>query len=315
MTECERLVAEGIVEPTFLEEEIRDEYPVSVHMKKVWAIYLDLYQEFCKVCNDLGLTHWVTYGTLLGAARHKGFIPWDDDFDVMMPRADYDKLLSYEKLFADPYVLQTTLNQKDYYFSFARLRNSRTTAVSSGSNPIYNNGIYLDIMPLDGIPVNGITHVIRTAKIRASNLLAHAYMGYNEKVSARLVKNVLSIPMVPYDYKKAYKRNQSIARRVSWNETSEVGFIAYTSYSFKSNIFQKDWFNSTIMLEFENTKVAVPSGYEDVLTTMFGDYLRMPNKQEREARHEIHFEPDVPYELYFANRSDFSNLRESHGRR
>ena len=93
MTEGERLLENGFITKEFLEPEVRCDYEIPTEMKKVWAIELDLFREVSRVCEEHHLRYWITYGTLLGAVRHKGYIPWDDDFDIMMPRGDYQKLI------------------------------------------------------------------------------------------------------------------------------------------------------------------------------------------------------------------------------
>ena len=111
MTECERLITNGSIEPTFLQEEVRNNYVISSNMKKVWAVELDLLKKFIELCEKYQLTYWVGFGTLLGAVRHHGFIPWDDDMDVWMPRADYERLLQLTPdVIGEPYFLQTTMN-------------------------------------------------------------------------------------------------------------------------------------------------------------------------------------------------------------
>lgn len=108
MTECERLVREGHVTSDFFDEEVICDYKVSSNLKKLWAIEADLLREFVRVCDKYRLRWYAYAGTLLGAIRHSGFIPWDDDIDVCMPREDYDiltKELAGE--FKTPYFMQT----------------------------------------------------------------------------------------------------------------------------------------------------------------------------------------------------------------
>ena len=92
MTECERIIASGILPEEFLREEIRCDYLVTEKYKKVWAVEIDLLLELDRVCRKHGLKYFLMYGTLLGAVRHGGFVPWDDDLDVIMLRGDYEKL-------------------------------------------------------------------------------------------------------------------------------------------------------------------------------------------------------------------------------
>ena len=131
----------------FLKEEIRCGHTVSTHVKKVWACELNLLQEFAKVCDKHGLHFWIDSGTLLGAIRHKGFIPWDDDIDVVMFREDYDKLVAIaHSEFKDPYLFQTAYTEKQFVRGHAQLRDTRTTAIIPEEvYKDFNQGIFIDI--------------------------------------------------------------------------------------------------------------------------------------------------------------------------
>jgi lipopolysaccharide cholinephosphotransferase len=148
MNKCLQNVPNG-----FLNEEIRLDYMVSAQMKKVWAIEIDLVQELLRVCDTYHLKCWMDGGTLLGAVRHKGFIPWDDDIDMIMFREDYDTLVNLAaKEFKSPYFLQTVYSDKSYTRTFARLRNINTAAIQVyGMDRTFNHGIFIDIFVLDGI--------------------------------------------------------------------------------------------------------------------------------------------------------------------
>ena len=99
MTEIERLIEKGVFKESFFEEEYKCDFKVDVVRKKVWAIEIDLLLEFDRVCKKHGLKYFLAFGSLLGAIRHQGFIPWDDDMDVVMPRDDYQKLWLYAEDF------------------------------------------------------------------------------------------------------------------------------------------------------------------------------------------------------------------------
>ena len=118
------------IDDSFYLPEERDGYLVSSEMKKVWAVELDLLNEFSKVCSEHKLKWFAHAGTMLGAARHHGFIPWDDDIDVVMPRNDYERLCEIGKrAFASPYFFQNEDTDKYHARNFSRLRNSETTAI------------------------------------------------------------------------------------------------------------------------------------------------------------------------------------------
>ena len=114
----------------FLDEEIRDDYVVSSQMKQVWAVELDLLNKILEVCKKYNIKIIASGGTLLGAVRHKGFIPWDDDIDLMMMRDQYDKLCDVaEKEFTYPYFFQTEYTDPGSMRGHAQLRNSQTTGI------------------------------------------------------------------------------------------------------------------------------------------------------------------------------------------
>lgn len=305
MTECERLLQSGFVDEDFLKEEVRNGYRITELQKKVWAIELDLHRKIAEVCEKYSLRHWVAAGTLLGAIRHNGFIPWDDDFDIWMPREDYEKLLSVgEKEFGDPYFLQTTLNDTDYYSAFARLRNSNTTGILNVSkNNKCNNGIYIDIFPMDGAADKESTRKRRNFINHGRNALAHAYMyNVNPSFLARTANKILRFPLVKYDYKKTYAKVNDYARKYKFGETGYVGVTAF-SMSFRRVVaFKKEYFKETVMHRFEFTEVPVPVGFHEILTEKYGNYMEFPPVEIRGAWHEFDFAPDTPYREYMQNK-------------
>lgn len=300
MTECERIISDGIVTTDFLKEEIRDEYTISTKMKKVWTIELDLFLKFQELCEKHHLRFWVAYGTLLGAARHKGFIPWDDDFDVWMPREDYDKLLKInpEEIEA-PYFLQTTLNDEDYYSAFARLRNSNTTGILVSPKNRCNNGIYLDIYPIDGLYDSKWKDLLRSKWIHFNNIISHAYtFNINPSIITRFIHYILHLPGIKYDNKKVYKMLNQLASSYNWSKASEVGVVIFNAYPKKNSCYCKDDFMETVYLPFENIKVPVPVGYKNILSVLYGDFMKFPPVEERGIWHNFIFETDVPYKTY-----------------
>ena len=140
----------------FLKEEIRCEYMITPEKKAVWAVELDLLTEFDRVCKKNNIKYCADGGTLLGAVRHKGFIPWDDDIDLAMLRSEYEKLCEVApKEFKEPYFFQTDKTDIDYARGHAQLRNSRTTGIlksEMGTGCKFNQGIFIDIFPFDAVP-------------------------------------------------------------------------------------------------------------------------------------------------------------------
>ncbi len=300
MTECERLLANGFLPKDFLEPEVRCDYEVTTEMKKVWAIEMDLFRAISEVCRKHHLKYWIAYGTLIGAVRHKGFIPWDDDFDVVMPRADYQKLLQLSNEFPEPYFLQTTQSDVDYYNPFARLRNSNTTGIMVSGKNKCNNGIYVDIMPLDGAPKNKLERKWVLYLNQTRNILANAYVfNINPNKLTRLAHKILHLPFVPFDPVTTYKKVNGTAIRHRWKDSTEVGLISFPFSFHEEYISDKHLFRSTVWLDFEFMKVPAPVGYDQFLKDSYGnDYMTFPPVEERGKYHNFDFKPDIPYREY-----------------
>lgn len=141
----------------FLDEEVRCGYTVTRQRKEVWAVELDLLEEFERVCNKYGLKYCADGGTLLGAIRHQGFIPWDDDLDIAMLRSDFEMLNKVAPTeFKKPYFWQTEETDKGSARGHAQLRNSDTTGIikieyEHQKNNNFNQGIFIDIFPFDTV--------------------------------------------------------------------------------------------------------------------------------------------------------------------
>lgn len=144
-------MTELLLDEAFYKAEVRSDYYVSEEMKHIWAVGLDLWQQFDSVCRKHNLKYYAAYGTLLVAVRHKGFIPWDDDIDLCMMRDDYEKLkLVAKDEFKKPYYFQDWYNSCGRTWCFSKLRNSSTTAIEfPDKGKEFNQGMFIDINALD----------------------------------------------------------------------------------------------------------------------------------------------------------------------
>ena len=121
-------------------------------MNELQKCQLEILKEFIRICKDNNLQYYLVGGTCLGAVRHKGFIPWDDDIDVAMPRDDYDKFITLQDQMKKPYFIQTYKSDKNYIYNFAKVRDSSTTFVENFfACSQMNHGVWIDVFPLDGM--------------------------------------------------------------------------------------------------------------------------------------------------------------------
>ncbi len=281
-------------------EEVRCEYLVTRKMKKIWAVNMDIYLEFAQICDKYGLKYYAYAGTLLGAIRHNGFIPWDDDMDVCMPRDDYEKFIevaSHE--LSDPFFLQTPNTEPGYYRTMARLSNQMTTRML----PFYahsgmSHGLILDIFPLDNC-------IPETNESDISEILIHA-----KRCSQYLKRNDTNI-MTPEhfatwkdnmtdDPRREWETVQRIAMKDNQRESDyycmKVVVLPGNRYNAPLN---KAWFASTIKTRFEKIEISIPCGFDAFLTATFGDYRQFPPIEQRGTWHAgLIIDPERPYTYY-----------------
>lgn len=283
----------------FIQPEIRCDWQVTEKMKKIWWIQLDLIKTLSEICSKNGLRWYPMWGTLLGAVRHQGFIPWDDDVDIVMPRDDYEKLLEVCKTeLQEPYFLQTTLTDNECFYMWASIRNSETTGNrESCLSKDQNNGIGIDIMPLDGCEDSPILYKITRMPVRVVSVLANNYVNeFNNDRKHIIVRQILR--GMKFNYKKAYIWCENRNRRFKIEKYNRMTYRAHADPLTKviqRGMWLKDDFKETIMMPFEMISIPVPCGYDRILTQIYGNYMEFPPLEKRAGKHDVVFEPDIPY--------------------
>lgn len=283
---------------SFLKEETRSGFLVTEKRKKVWYVELELLKKLDEVCRKHGLTYFAEYGTLLGAVRHKGFIPWDDDIDVMMFRDDYRKLQEiapYE--FTDPYFFQNTYNDL-IVWGISKLRDSRTTAIQfADMDPDFNQGIFIDIFPFDDAPdgknfsdnILAVQREVWQTTVNAANMRHYLSEGVQFHVGSDILTDLLSLPV-----RERFRQFENL--NLSHFGTSEnVNYVVHEITN-HTNRRKREWYSDVVYLPFEDTEISAPIGYHEILTTQYGDY-HTPY-QGGSAHEGLFFDPDMPYRHY-----------------
>ena len=295
----------------FLNEEVRDGYTVSHKMKELWAIELDLLCEFMRVCEKNNITYYADAGTILGAARHKGFIPWDDDIDVMMMRDQYDTLCSIaEKEFKHPYFFQTEYTDPGSARGHAQLRNSMTTGLLEhevGAPINYNLGIFMDIFPIDSIPDDKAKFESFHKKIYRDKKLYQMLIRYGAAYKkgssktplATAVKTVLHYLLsgpLKDAYKTFYRRYEKDCTFYNHLETGNVAKLFDLPLNIKRRVWPRKDFDDVTYLPFEMLTIPVPSGYLDILEHFYGNWQKFVVGTSTHGG--IIFDTTTPYKDY-----------------
>lgn len=297
MTEIERILKKGVVSEEFLKEEIRNDFVVTVERKKIWAVILDLMVEFDRVCRKHDIRYYLDGGSLLGAIRHNGFIPWDDDIDVTMPRDDYERFIKLGSEFSHPYFLQTPYTDPEYFYSFAKIRNSNTTALNQMFKyQSFNHGVWISVFPLDKFFINKTCEDIYsricqlTYDISTYMRMKNPYL--DEKDVAR-VSNYSS-----RDPFETYEEIQKLASQFNKSEADYWGTLVITIREFKRKALPIKSYAKECYHKFECLELPIPNDYHSVLALEYGDYMTLPPIEERGGHDSTLFDPDKPYMEY-----------------
>ncbi len=265
------------LDPDFLLEEERCGFTVSADMKKVWAVQLDLLERFQEVCHRHNLKFFASGGTLLGAIRHKGYIPWDDDIDIMMMREDYEKLLTIApQEFTAPYFFQTAWNDKNYSRGHAQLRNSNTTAILPSENGRFpfNQGIFIDIFPTDAVPDDEEAFAAQRKKIKFFEKLLKVTVRYPANPHKTPIKNLIHAVASLIPYRWSFKQLEKACTRYNGQGMKRVGLISFLADDDRL-IFPANAFERIETVPFENITIDIPADYDTLLSHQYGDYMTM----------------------------------------
>ncbi len=253
-------------------------------------IELDMLKYIKKICDKNNLRYYLAGGTLLGAIRHKGFIPWDDDIDILMPRPDYEKLVSIINKKDGRYLLLTP-EQNDYYYVFNKLVDTKTILKEWWVHPINNMGVYLDIFPLDGFPDSEKKYTIYADELLReyrdfTNSRKDGYkmsVHWHERILKKFIKYPLHLIKKRIPWKKRQKNLINNMQKYKYENSKNVAFIL-SAYK-KREILNKSIYDDVILVQFEDEKFNAPIGYDDYLKALYGNYMELPPVDKRETHH------------------------------
>lgn len=267
---------------------MRKQLTLKEIQKESLEILLDVHDFCCK--NQI--RYFLGGGTLLGAARHHGFIPWDDDIDVFMLRPDYDRFVSSYQ--SDRYRLLTMDNDKDYFLAYAHVVDMDKTVIDYNYDPFYRKscGIKIDIFPLESVSDDEAAFDEQYAEghrlWKKFVYARQAFWKFSIKKSLKWNLKLLKKKIKTRNGRTVFQLNELIdknARKFEFGTTKHVGLVCVPLLRAKQRHLLSD-FDETVMLDFEGYKLCAMKGYANVLQTAYGpDYMQIPPPEKRKGTH------------------------------
>lgn len=260
----------------------------KIKQEEIQPLLLKILTAFDSYCRNHSITYYLSGGTLLGAVRHQGFIPWDDDIDVCINKKDEEKLISLS--LTNPYIDKehrykiSVPFSENYFYPFIKIIDTKTIIYEKHMNKKYSLGLFLDVFTLTYWPESTKTSKLVVTKQTILKYVLYCLICEKQKNHIKW----LITKMIRYLLNKTGKDYHYWSRKIydlgNINRTNYIGNLIWTTGL--NGRFKKEWFNSTVLLNFEGLKVLAPVGYKDVLKTFYGDYMKLPAPENR-IRHEF----------------------------
>lgn len=249
----------------------------SNNLKSIQIVILDKFSEYCKLNN---LKYSLAYGTALGAVRHKGYIPWDDDVDVMMPRKDYEYFINNFNKSHNDIKCYSYPNNTDYCQPFAKICAENTVM----NEYLYNKdcyGVYIDLFPIDGVK-NSLQVSFIAALLHALNAKKAVNLGFRS-VYKKMLIIIGKIILYFISVQKIVAFIQKYSRRHNINDALFACVLCSTTA--KKEVLPKNIYEECVDIEFEGKKYFIVKDYDTYLHACYGDYMSLPPLNKRESTH------------------------------
>ncbi|MDY6069596.1 MAG: LicD family protein [Opitutales bacterium] len=255
----------------------------TINIDELKSVQISILDEFDAFCKKHSLNYTLAAGTLIGAIRHKGYIPWDDDIDIAMPRPDYEKLRS---IFSHPYLrLWASRNTGDlgYAHPFMKLSDERTLLIEHSAMDI-RYGVNIDIFPVDGTKggIIGKAHALVARKLYSCLMVKLIAGRRDRKLSKKILLAVLKLVMLPFPQRFLAAFIERITSIFDYNKSSYVGELVWTPVVEKQKSFC-----GSVEVPFEGKMYKACQGYDYYLRAIFGDYMTPPPERDRVSTHKF----------------------------
>ncbi len=251
---------------------------------------LDIFKWFHELCDKEGLVYFALGGTALGAARHKGFIPWDDDMDVGMPRKDYEKLKNLSKKINSEnsrFKIEFPGNEKEHLYPYCKIYNTQTTLIENTRYKV-KRGIYIDVFPVDGAG-NSVEESLSNFRAidKKINLLCCCVCAIRKGRPFHKNLAIVLARCIPTFILNPAKMINKIDELCQLKKFDECEFVAnFAGNWHEKEIMEKRWIGKRKLVEFDGSKMYVVQDNDSYLTRMYGDYMKLPSVEKRVSHHD-----------------------------
>lgn len=252
-------------------------------------ILLELLLEFDNFCRKNNIKYFLCGGTLIGAIRHNGFIPWDDDIDICLLRDDYEKLIKIYKPINPNCTLLSLETDKKYNYPFAKLIDNRTILVEKCPGTV-EMGVYIDVFPFDNCPgktkEEGCKFLDKFKWIRWLRDFKVIVFTRERKIYKNIILLFGKIITMFISRRKISEKISKKAKKYMKINGKYVCGIVNNTYGY-GEVLDRELFKEAINVRFENLTVCVPVGYDTILSSMYGEYMKFPPEEKRKSHHDF----------------------------
>ncbi len=254
-------------------------------MNRLQSLEFDMLKEFVRICDELNLKYYLVCGSALGAAKYGGFIPWDDDLDVALPREDYKVFCEKaQSMLPDHLFVQNYLTDDGFPLIFTKIRNSNTTFIEKSYCHLdINHGIYIDVFPLDGYPDSEKESSVLEKEKRRYALSRLCCLNVPLTWKTRLLVAAEKLFRIHKNPAKVVKRLEDCISSYSVNDSKL--WCNHGNWQGKLEYAPKEQYGVGFFAEFEGLKVRIPERYDEYLTQKYGDWRADLPEEEKQGHH------------------------------